>query len=524
MSRRLTRRQQKQLDLNILLQPKQTELLDLVEGQDATTIGYGGARGGGKSAAARRIMVLRRIVTHPGTAGMIFRRVYDDLKRNHIDKFFEEFPQFFPYYRATDHEIIFPATREGVPPSRIVFGYAETEGEVKRKFHGPEYADIFVDQAEQLSENELKIMKTACRWPAILHRQCKFVLFFNPGGQGIAYLKRIFKDREYRDREKAGDYAFIQAYGWDNVEWVRSALVEDGVDEEAFYAWSDDQRFQYFINRSQYGQELDSLPEALRIGYLMGDFEAFAGQYFDLWNPVLHVRRPEELGIQPWHPKWISIDWGFSHSSAVYWHAQDEHVTKTYREFVGQGLGPVALANKVVSLCRLEREREKIDAIYLSPDAFAKRTTEDSIAQQLKDEFLKAQMPSPRRADDHRESGWMLMYDMLKYGRWVVSRECPKLIGNIPLFSRDDKNLEDCVKFDGDDPGDSARYGLKSRFASKEPPHDVQFQTEMRRLEMVNDGHDDGWVNTMKHMGHLRFENAWKRKHKPVRVIRRAPR
>jgi hypothetical protein len=113
---------------------------------------------------------------------------------------------------------------------------------------------------------------------------------------------------------------------------------------------------------------------------------------------------------------------------------------------------------------------------------------------------------------------------MLKYGRWVISSDCPRLIGNVPLFSRDEKNLEDCVKFDGDDPGDSARYGLKSRFASKEPPHDVQFAAEMRRIEMVNAPHDDGWVNTMKHMGHLRFENAWKRQHAPVRVIRRVPR
>src|SRR5262249_25121430 len=149
--------------------------------------------------------------------------------------------------------------------SKIVFGYAETEEEIKRKFHGPEYMDIFADQAEQLSENEMRILKTACRWPGVSDSTCKFVLFFNPGGEGIAFLKRVFGDRSYHERERAGDFAFIQAYGWDNVEWVRDALSQDGLTEHDFYSWDNDTRFRYFVTRSQYGRELDSLPHALRI-------------------------------------------------------------------------------------------------------------------------------------------------------------------------------------------------------------------------------------------------------------------
>ncbi|MBA3913927.1 MAG: hypothetical protein H0X25_08780, partial [Acidobacteriales bacterium] len=159
------------MQLELRLQPKQHELLDLCEDSPATWLGYGGARGGGKSAAARRVMLIRRL-SNPGTWGMIFRRVYDDVKRNHIDKFFEEYPGLRPYYRSSDHEVIIPTS---VPdkPSKIVFGCAETEEELKRKFHGPEYMDIFADQAEQLSENEMRILKTACRWPGVSDNQCK---------------------------------------------------------------------------------------------------------------------------------------------------------------------------------------------------------------------------------------------------------------------------------------------------------------------------------------------------------------
>src|SRR5215469_14413646 len=48
------------MQLDLRLQPKQYELLDLCEASGATWIGYGGARGGGKSAAARRVMLIRR--------------------------------------------------------------------------------------------------------------------------------------------------------------------------------------------------------------------------------------------------------------------------------------------------------------------------------------------------------------------------------------------------------------------------------------------------------------------------------
>ena len=507
---------------NLLLQPKQSELLNLCENSVATTIGYGGSRGGGKSGALRRIMLLRRL-SHPGTAGLIFRRVYDDLKRNHIDKFFEEFPQLYKFYRATDHEIILPSVNSQ-PPSRIVFGYAETLQEIKRKFHGVEYMDMFVDQGEQLTEEETKIMKTACRWPGVGRYQCKFVLFFNPGGVGIPYLKRVFSEKKFRDKERPSDYQFIQAYGWDNVEWVRSALVEQGLTEDDFYSWDNDTRFNYFINESQYGQELDALPQALRIGYLMGSFDTFAGQYFDIWDPDRQTIPEYELRIKPYHPKWISIDWGYNHNSAVYWWAQDGTVTKTYRERVVSGYGPRALAQDIIDRTTMfdGEELKEIDAIYISPDTRAKRTTEDTILQQIGSVLTAAGMPRPRDADDHRVSGFMLMHEMLHYNRWVIGRNCEKLIENLPLFSRDEKNPEDCVKFLGDDPGDAARYGLKSRFGAREIPKQVQFAGTMQTLQerVMKKTQDMGAVHTAMHLEHLRFEQKWAKEHQPVRRIR----
>ncbi|WP_233087764.1 hypothetical protein, partial [Pseudomonas aeruginosa] len=44
----------------------------------------------------------------------------------------------------------------------------------------------------------------------------------NPGGQGHAYIKRIFIDKDYTSKEKAEDYEFIQSLVQDNAALMKS--------------------------------------------------------------------------------------------------------------------------------------------------------------------------------------------------------------------------------------------------------------------------------------------------------------
>ena len=111
--------------------------------------------------------------------------------------------------------------------------------------------------------------------------------------------------------------------------------------------------------------------------------------------------------------------------------------------------------------------REKIDAIYLSPDAFALQTDEASIAEQMGDVFAGAGLPRPIPADDDRVGGWMLMYQMLDAGEWLLTDNCVELIRTLPNLVRDTARVEDIDKMDGDDAADAARYGLKSRYGAR---------------------------------------------------------
>ena len=129
-------------------------------------------------------------------------------------------------------------------------------------------------------------------------------------------------------------------------------------------------------------------------------------------------------------------------------------------------LSPGMLAQAIV-----ERNKgEKIQSIYLSPDAFAHRTSEKTIADQLGEVLEQNGLPRPVPADDDRVGGWMLIYQMLQDGRWLIADHCERLIDCLPTLVRDPANVEDAQKMDGDDPADSARYGLKSQLGPARAP------------------------------------------------------
>jgi hypothetical protein len=77
--------------LRLRFQPKQATFDDLLDNSEASWLGYGGSRGGAKSGACRRSMVRRRL-QYPGTVGQIIRRVWEDVRLNHVDKFLRGVP------------------------------------------------------------------------------------------------------------------------------------------------------------------------------------------------------------------------------------------------------------------------------------------------------------------------------------------------------------------------------------------------------------------------------------------------
>jgi hypothetical protein len=474
----------------ITLQPKQWEFDRLIEDSPASWDGFGGSRGCAKSGGLRRIMVRRRI-QYPGTGGQIIRRVWDDVLKNHLEKMWEEFPKLYPYYKSSEHVIEMPNK------SRIFFDAAENATDVQRKAFGPEFMDIFIDQAEQFSEQELTQIKTTCRWPGMPLHKCKFGLFFNPGGQGAGFLQRIFSTKEYHEREDPKDYAFVQAYGWDNVQWCLAALKQDypGLTEaeriELFYLKDNNWRFKYYTERSQYGREMNALPAHMRAGQLLGDFKKFAGQYFSNFDEAVHVWDPNEIVFQPYWPYWISIDWGFQHHTSVHRHCQagtqdvdgnTKRLVITHRELIKDHLSERALAEEIVAW----NEKQPISNIFAGHDLWKEDRPGQTKEQAMSEVFRRHGLPSIKRAVIDRVDGWRFMHRALDEGEWIITRNCKEAISALPTRIFDEKkNNEDILKTNdlADDVADELRYGLYSQYAPSDLPDDVVVRQKVAHLQ-----------------------------------------
>ena len=400
---------------------------------------FGGAAGPGKTKALLWEAILQANET-PGADTLLLRRTYPELESSLLAYFRRDVPRgSYRSYNESKHLVTW---KNG---STTRFGYCRNENDVYQ-YQGAEFKFIGLDELTHFTLKQWQFLTSRNRCP-IPGSFCAMAGATNPGNIGHAWVKALWVDNV-----PPPGFERPELYNPDDYDFIRARL-----DDNPIYA-----------NDAEYRRTLETLPEHLRRAFLEGDWNVFAGQYFDVFDFGRHTARPEELRLEPWWPRWISVDWGFQHPSAVYWHCavpgdglnEAHQATRiiTYREFVQNGLSPRMLAQAIA-----ERSgRERISEVFLSPDAFAHRTAEASIAEQVGDVLTANGLPRPTAADDDRIGGWQLMYQLLESGSWVITENCAKLIDCIPLLVRDERRIEDIRKMEGDDPADAARYGLVS--------------------------------------------------------------
>ena len=225
-------------------------------------IGFGGARGGGKSWSVRTKGKLLAF-QYAGIKILIVRRTYPELINNHIKVLRPELLGVATY-NDKDKVLKF------VNGSTINFMYCDNDKDLDR-LQGQEYDVIFLDEATQLSEYQMKTIAVCCRgvndFPKRIYYTC------NPGGQGHSYIKRIFIDKKYEAGEDPNDYTFIQSLGTDN-----KVLMESQPD---------------------YIKQLEALPPKLRKAWLEGDWNIFEGMFFEEFRDTPNLDLCYKAGITP---------------------------------------------------------------------------------------------------------------------------------------------------------------------------------------------------------------------------------
>src|SRR5690606_988033 len=82
-----------------------------------------------------------------------------------------------------------------------------------------------------------------------------------------------------------------------------------------------------------------ALPEHRRRAWLEGDWDVFEGQFFDEWDPSVHV--VDHFEPPPDWPRFRAMDWGYARPYSIGWYARMPNgALYRYRELYGYGGQP----------------------------------------------------------------------------------------------------------------------------------------------------------------------------------------
>ena len=406
-------------------------------------VGFGGARGGGKSWAVRTKAVLLAS-KYKGISQMIVRKSFPELEANHIAPFRKLLGIGRPgcpfKFNESKKIIRFPNG------STIRFAYCDRDSDTDR-YQGTEVDVLYLDEATQLSEQQIHDLNACVRgtnpeFPLRTYYTC------NPGGKGHAYIKRLFVDRQYVGKEKPEQYSFIQSLVYDN-----KVLLEA---------------------HPEYVDELENLPEARRKAWLYGDWNSFVGQVFVEWRDDPHHyqdrRWTHVIDDFPVDSSWKiyrSFDFGYAKPFSVGWYAVD-HVGKIYRirEYYGcTGEPNVGLMLTPQEIAKTIREIESTDPNLkgkqisgIADPAIWDKSHGESIAEMMEQERIYFSPGDHARLAGKMQFHYRLAFDSMGIPMFYCFKSCRHFIRTIPILIYDEKKVEDIDTTLEDHIYDEARY------------------------------------------------------------------
>jgi phage terminase large subunit len=379
-------------------------------------IAYGGARGGGKSWAARTKALLMALDTDKQGIQILFlRRTLNELRENHLYPMLVMLKPLIDKgivtYRDKTKEFLFPNA------SRIIFGYCDAESDVLQ-YQGQAYDVIFMEEATQFTQFQYDTLTESNRLSGMMKKKFtpRMYLTCNPGGVGHIWVKRLFIDKQYQKKEKAENYDFIPSSVYENEFLMQ--------------------------NNPEYVENLENLPEMRKRAMLYGDWDAFEGQYFSEFNRDIHVIEPIELPHE-WK-RFISIDYGLD-MLACYWIAVDTHSKAyVYKELYQSGL----IISEAAKAIKKRNGEDVIACRYAPPDLWNRRQETGKSAIDI---FAENGLGFVKSNND-RVQGWYSVKEYLKpytdeqgikTANLVIFKNCTNLIRTLPQLQCDENNPND---------------------------------------------------------------------------------
>lgn len=423
---------------------KQVEFWDTCNDDAAEEILFDGAiRSGKTQAAAKLIVAWAWHYGGPNWKFVVMRKTYRELADSVQAAFYKGDgkmppscpPELIQRYLAKDETLIL---KNG---AQILFRSAENAAEAEDKIRNVTLAGFFIDQVEELGGGAyFQLYETLVSRMSDPRGPGKALLVANPGPEDHWVYKR-FVDPLTREPQ---------------TRRVGVSLMENAHNLDPRY-----------VQRMMRRKETN--PMFFR-RFILGEWGAFGGKRFPVWDPQLHVCEPFEIP-----PGWEivqGIDYGWSMPTASIWCAID---------FDGRWwvVGEHFEREKPISFHarRMREIQEQLgiapSSIWLDPSTWAKRSEYESPGLEFADYGIYA-----ARAQNDRLGGWNRIDEMLSermhdgFPRLRIFNTCPNLIRELP--SAKIKDGTDDIEKENDHALDALRYAIMSRMPAPEPEEEEE--------------------------------------------------
>jgi len=408
---------------------------------------------------------------------LIVRRTYKELEGNHI-RILRSMCKDIARYNSTSKVLTF------TNGSTIEFTYCARDSDLDH-LQGLEFDVLFLDEAAQLSEYQMKAITATMRGVNDFPKRCYYTC--NPGGQGHAYIKRLFIDRNFLPTEDPDEYTFIQALVDDNT-----ALMEA---------------------QPEYLATLEALPYKLREAWRYGRWDVFEGQVFGEFrdDPEHYEDRRWTHVIEPFQipDTWTiyrGLDWGYSKPFSVAWYAIAPSGTMyRFRELYGcTGEANVGIEWTVHQLGHMIAEIERTDErligkhIYgIADPAIFKADGGPSIAEQMAECQVYFDRGDNKRWPGKMQCHYRLAFDEDGIPMFYVFNTCKHFIRTIPALLYSETDVEDVDTKMEDHIYDEWRYVCMARPIAPRPKQPEAEGWEPPPDDPLNmlTGSDDGVVD-----------------------------
>lgn len=394
-------------------------------------IGFGGARGGGKSRATIAQIALDDCQRETELKWLFLRKVGKAARESFEDLRRQTFLNVPHTYQAHRGIVEFERTK-----SRIFLGHFRNDNDIDA-YLGLEYDGIAIEEDTQLSAAKKRDIKTCLRtskpnWRPRMYRTT------NPGGIDHAGFK--------------AEFIIPWRKGIENGKRFIPATVDDNV----------------FVN-PEYRGKLENLTGWLREAWLKGNWDIAAGQFFSTWSYEL-VK--ENLKVLPGAPVWCGLDYGFQHPTTCYLMSEydgkklvvDEHWRRH-----------ALVSENAADIKRMLAEHgltvNQLTCFVAGADVFAKRGNESgkTIADEYREHGIRLTAANMDRVNGASYILQLIGSDTVS-PQLEISDRCEKLIECLPILQHDPHRPEDVLKADidedgngGDDPYDGFRYAAMAR-------------------------------------------------------------